>query len=544
MGNRAVASAFGTSDGLAGTVAAVFGAGELELAGSVGREGMNQPVDVLRIRTRLLGLGYDVGEGLDGLAAAIALYQGEVVGLKHPDGRVDPGGRTVAALAKMRRKEAPAKPSEPAEAPKGTADAPKETNGAPERTPEVPMESPAAPAPQVGSGARIALQDPKLERLVAAAHSPAVEAVAADLAGLEKTFKSMKRSKYKEELGVERDKLVELIGDLRAKIARLDTGGLEAAAAAELKARFHRALNAVTPFYYQHENIILEYSTAHHEKKDIFNTCNITSLSMALEALGKDTKDYKHKELIPPIGEYFANDIANKADAAAKVADKGLLGLRLPDYIAMAAIARAMGYEQGTTKDIEAAGNVAFGSDTKQRKLAIQHVDTLTALADDFGVQARYGAFKLDPGAKRDTGSQDLDDFAEKQFEGTKAGAALSALQAKLAKEKDPERQAALEKQLATLTKKVDAAKTADAEIEGKVPLERYKRQVLAQLGPELDRGRQVIVGQYHHYVRLESIDENGVVKDDPGGWNRGNWRITWEQARAMGLFRIWLSLG
>ncbi len=446
---------------------------------------MNKPLDVLRIRARLLGLGYDVGEGLDGLAAAIAQYQGEVVGLKHPDGRVDPGGRTVAALAKMRRKEASAKPSEPAEASKGTADAPKATGEVPKPTPEVSKESPAAPAPQAGAGARIALKDPKLEKLVAASHSPAVEAVAADVAGLEKTFKSMKRSKYNEELGVERDRLVELIGELRAKIARLDTGGLDEAAAAELKARFHRALNAVTPFYYQHENIILEYSKAHHEKKDIFNTCNITSLSMALEALGKDTKHYKRKELIPPIAEYFANDIANKADAAAKVADKGLLGLRLPDYIAMAAIARAMGYQQGTTKDIETAGKVAFGSDEKQRKLAIQHVDTLTALADDFGVQARYGAFKLDPGAKHDTGSQDLDDFAEKQYE-AKGGAALPALQNQLEKEKDPKRQAALEKQIAALSKKVDDAKKAEAEIEGKEPLEQYKRRMLAQLGPGL----------------------------------------------------------
>ena len=265
---------------------------------------------------------------------------------------------------------------------------------------------------------------------------------------------------------------------------------------------------------------------------------------MALEALGKDTKDYKHKELIPPIAEYFANDIANKADAAAKVAEKGLLGLRLPDYIAMAAIARAMGYEQGTRDDITAAALVAFGSDPKQRKLAIQHVDTLTALADDFGVQARFGAFKLDPSNKHDTGSQDLDEFAGALYEGKEAGGALPALQKKLEKETDPKRQAALEKQIATLTKKVDDAKTAEAEIEGKLPLEQYKRRVLAQLGPELDRGRQVIVGQYHHYVRLESIDEKGVVKDDPGGWNRGDMHITWAQARAMGLFRIWLSVG
>ena len=261
MGNRAVASAFGTADGLAGTVATVFGAGEFKLAGSVGREGTNEPLDVLRIRARLLGLGYDVGEGLDGLAAAIAQYQGEVVGLEHLTAASIPAVALSRPwprcdASRLRRSRA-SRPRRPRVRPTRRRRArPPEV---PKPAPEVPKESSAAPAPQVGSGGRIALQDQKLEKLVAASHSPAVEAVATDVAGLEKTFKSMNRSKYREELGAERDKLVEVIGELRAKIARLDTG-LDAAAEAELKARFHRALNALTPFYYQHENIILEYS--------------------------------------------------------------------------------------------------------------------------------------------------------------------------------------------------------------------------------------------------------------------------------------------
>jgi hypothetical protein len=50
-----------------------------------------------------------------------------------------------------------------------------------------------------------------------------------------------------------------------------------------------------------------------------------------------------------------------------------------------------------------------------------------------------------------------------------------------------------------------------------------------------------VVVGQYRHFVRLQELTEDFIVKDDPGSWTRSDLRITWEEARAMGLFNKWL---
>ena len=53
-----------------------------------------------------------------------------------------------------------------------------------------------------------------------------------------------------------------------------------------------------------------------------------------------------------------------------------------------------------------------------------------------------------------------------------------------------------------------------------------------------------MVAGQYNHFVRIESVDEKGVVKDDPGNWLRSDDQITWEEARALGLFENYLILG
>ena len=66
--------------------------------GSVGRQGSNQPEDVEAVKVRLTFLGYDAGSDLDGLIGAIEKYQQAVVGIHPPDGRVDVGGKTIAAL--------------------------------------------------------------------------------------------------------------------------------------------------------------------------------------------------------------------------------------------------------------------------------------------------------------------------------------------------------------------------------------------------------------------------------------------------------------
>src|SRR5262249_51379713 len=76
------------------------GAGQaIAITASVGRGGKNLRRDVSVVSARLLGLGFNSGSKLSDLDAAIERYQREVVGMRRPDGRIDPGGRTIAALA-------------------------------------------------------------------------------------------------------------------------------------------------------------------------------------------------------------------------------------------------------------------------------------------------------------------------------------------------------------------------------------------------------------------------------------------------------------
>ena len=71
-------------------------------------------------------------------------------------------------------------------------------------------------------------------------------------------------------------------------------------------------MNAISPYYFQGLNIILEFDRKNKltgKLEHVWNTCNITSLSMTLEALGKSAADYKYQELIPPIAKVFQKDV-------------------------------------------------------------------------------------------------------------------------------------------------------------------------------------------------------------------------------------------
>jgi hypothetical protein len=76
---------------------------ELRIAGSVGRGGKNVAGDVAAVAARMLGVGFAPGASLSTLGDAIARYQTEIVGMRRPDGRIDPGGRTLGALRTGRR---------------------------------------------------------------------------------------------------------------------------------------------------------------------------------------------------------------------------------------------------------------------------------------------------------------------------------------------------------------------------------------------------------------------------------------------------------
>ena len=84
------------------------------IAKSVGNGGVNQPADVKIVADLLRAAGLVVTG--DDLGPAIVRYQADVLGWPQQDGRVDPGGKTIAALLAGRRTAPAAAPAPPAPA--------------------------------------------------------------------------------------------------------------------------------------------------------------------------------------------------------------------------------------------------------------------------------------------------------------------------------------------------------------------------------------------------------------------------------------------
>ena len=467
--------------------------GAIHLHGSVGRGGKNLPDDVQRVRDRLAELGFTPGEGVAGLAEAINRYQVEVVGLARADGRVDVGGKTLAGLNLGRRAPKPAakpKPTEPSQTAPTAA----------------PTSAPAAAATPAAVG--------DLAGLVAQAQNPSVTAAAAKLAELAEKFRTIKHGAEDdylhqgEQVGPERAELVHGIRDLRLTIAGLDDAGVPLAQLKAIKAALYHGINAVSPYYYQHNNVMYEYSKKHgdtaQDKQTIshgFNTCNITSLAMALEALGKSAADYKKPELMQPVLQFFKGHELKKSGVDASA---DLSAYRLPDVLGMAAtIENLAGGAHAKSEEIQAAAGQTLGW--------LPNIENLRQLALQFGVQgfcAEYHHTELAKFGK--THHAQADQQADKR-----------------------------KKQSATSNSGL-----SDENLEREVPLKAYTRDIMQLICPVMEQGKQVVVGQFFHFVRLQSLDANFVIKDDPGNYDRNDLKMTWEEARAAGLFENYLVLG
>jgi len=204
---------------------------------------------------------------------------------------------------------------------------------------------------------------------------------------------------------------------------------------------------------------------------------------------------------------------------------------------AMAAIAAHMGNKPGPPEAILAAGNRAFES--------ITHISFLKTLTESFGAEAKVHNFMFDPASKKNPEADVLRSYGKLHSKDADVRGDLRKLEARRDQETDPRKRAELEKKVASLAAKVAGqAPMTDGKIEARLPLEDYQDAVLAQVGPEFDRGAQVVVGQFNHFVRLQALADDHIVKDDPGAWSRANVQSTWEESRALGLFNKWLVVG
>jgi hypothetical protein len=390
-----------------------------------------------------------------------------------------------------------------------------------------------APEKKEPTGEPATLKDTDLAALVASLRNAYVDGVAQDLAALQqKAAKLWEERSAGEEKGKERDELVAGIGALRARIAGLDSAGLEPARCALLKKLMYRAVHDLAPFYAQATNIdLLEGKEQAAELGTTTTvttrTCNITSLSMALESLGKSAADYSGSQAkIDAAAKVFSSEVGT---AKLRVG-KDTAGLRMSDFMQLAAIAEVLGSDT-SAKAVTAAAVSAW-----EKILSIGFLKTLAAR---FGVGGSVKLFSTSAGAtqkEKESQTAALRGYGSKHRKVTEKLVDARNKWEESGSDKDKQ---AYEK----LKKEADAGLSGKG-IEDTIGIEAYKNAVIEQIGAELDGGSAVVVLLSGHYVRLQAIHDDHCVVDDPAQQARANRKVLWPEARAMGYFSYRLVLG
>lgn len=212
------------------------------------------------------------------------------------------------------------------------------------------------------------------ESLMASGHT-ADKAVGPNTAARDKTMG--------EQRGVARDELVTKIAALRKRIDDLSAGdaGVAAGELGGVKAGLYRELNAVSPFYQQraNANLVHKAGTLAGER-----TCNMTSLSMTLEALGVSVSDYADADILATIPLVLGHQAAAMAEARDIVSNE-LAGLRLPDFLQLVAIASFFKPPADNTHEAHAAALDAARTAAAAKVTFSSFFDTVTA---GFGVRS------------------------------------------------------------------------------------------------------------------------------------------------------------
>lgn len=382
----------------------------------------------------------------------------------------------------------------------------------------------AAPAPLPVSS----LGNPSLEQLVAKINNAEVTAIAGQLAALKAESKGLARDR-REEQGEGRDQLVEHIGALRTRIEGLPKGNADIAA---FKAAIYRAIQDLAPFYFQSRNIdILETPPASATR-----TCNLTVLGMSLESLGLSAANYTgHRASLLAAARFYQHKIvgddkseeAHGATAGRGASWENVAGLRLPDFLELAAIARHAG---GATDE------AAVKAGAKEAWNSILEWQFLKDLASDFKVNAHIKMFNAS-GIKTDKKAGTKSDDKKIRSLGDKNRMAVEKyINARLAAEAKGS-----EKNLAARDKLqagYDAA-IADEGIDDQVSISDFRDHLVKEVGKDLDAGKAVIVGLSGHFVKLQSLDENHIIVDDPARDTRSGTVLSYAEARAMGYFHM-----
>lgn len=336
-----------------------------------------------------------------------------------------------------------------------------------------------------------------------------------------------------------------------------------------------RALQELSPYHEQGWNIdVLESNSELHAGGEGTRTCNVTSLGMALESLGLSPADYVGStEKVVAAAKYFNKASSGHGDAKEKDGTKvdgrhrledaqragqsgttyeALQTLRIPDFLELAIIAH---FAEGTSDaEIDAGAKKAWNG--------ILNMGNLQALAKDFGAKAELKFFNMDPhkevqqtvgkgkrkhtitGEAQDFSSQDTD-MVDDEFGSQGKKASLDKRHAvdklidarnRYEAETDPTKKAELKETYDTMRKPLESALTGE-KIEKQTPLKAYAQAVIDTIGQELSQGKAVETHVINHFIRVREVTPEYVIIDDPSQSQRAHKKVTWEEARASGMF-------
>jgi hypothetical protein len=296
---------------------------------------------------------------------------------------------------------------------------------------------------------------------------------------------------------------------------------------AAFKAAAYRLIASISTYYSQSRNIDILESPPPTDTR----TCNITSLAMALEGLGVSAASYTgSKEKVQAAAKFYSHkitgDATSKAGAVDAVGGQGvswsqLVGMRLSDFLELAAIARSM---PDTSDDgVKAGAKAAWDS--------ILSIGVLKELGGKFGASGSTKTFDA-TGAKSGKGKKsDLDRLSsfgkehrknvEKYINARNKGDA---------------------KDIAEYQKGYDAAMN-DTDIDDQLSIETYRDYVIEHIGADLDAGGSIVIALTGHYAKLQAILPDGVIVHDPARDSRAATKLSWKEARAMGYFKYRLVL-
>ena len=84
-------------------------------------------------------------------------------------------------------------------------------------------------------------------------------------------------------------------------------------------------------------------------------------------------------------------------------------------------------------------------------------------------------------------------------------------------------------------------ASISHEEMQKLLSVESYHSGFLKEVTDALNSGHQVVVNLYNHYVRLQSIENDGFTIDDPGTYKGNAVKVTWAEAIADAYFRKYI---